>query len=411
MVYVYDAQLVKLYGYKGARHIFDWDIRIVLVAIAAMFAGLLLPVRLKMPGDYFILVFFLFCVPQIVILNGVSLYHDVNFPYVFSIGVAISIMGLANIISRKNNYAIARTDCPDKRTIYALVAILFFVSVYVLIVTHSFFSIGYDGYHIRRILAKEVIISGSISAYVVSIVLQGLFPILLTYSVLSKNKIILLTAMFSIAVLWGGFGERYVIAMSIFLVLLMKLHIMGKKLGVGSIIPLMMIGLFVALSLTEEMINGTRVIADNFLRRIFAVPAVINDAYISYLDAYGFNRYCDSTLSSIFCEDRSEILSYEVSRKIIQDDYMNANTNFMTYSYGNFGLASLVIESAIVGCVIYICNIEYSRKYSLFMLSISFIFALRLIEKALLTTLFSSGIAFLILISLIIYKRKLNARL
>ncbi|WP_144244127.1 hypothetical protein [Nitrincola sp. A-D6] len=404
IVILYNYSLYDLYSYKGAEKIINLELRVIFCIFFSILSATITPKLLRKPGDYLVFILTIGLIPTVVILNGVSRYSNVDFEYILIVFLTMTALAIFNSVDNlKNNYLSFKIN---KSIVVIIGALNIIAIILVLYKTQSYFSLSYDGYHIRRILSKDIFQPGKLESYYVSIFLQGMFPVIFVFSMVEKNRFLIYVSLASIIVLWGAFGERYTVVLAIFLYLIIFFHKKNNGKGVGSIYILLVLIGILCTGILEKYLFDSIYINDHLLRRIYAVPAIINDAYIQYAKSIGFNEYCDTKLYIFHCIDRTINVAYLVSQKIINDPDMNANTNFITYSFVNAGFFGVFIEVAIVGAIVVICNYVFIKETNYFIFSVCLLMALKIIEKSLPISLISSGILLIMAISYLSYRKR-----
>lgn len=402
VVFVYDQYLVDLYYYKGAGNIGELAPVACRVVFVSLISAFCVRDRLYTPGDFVLLLLTIVVLPSAVILSGFSVLHateEAGLPW----AILLSVVVLAGINSIRCRSVSAQYDL-NKIALYILVILNVLAVFLVIVKTLSHFSISYDGYHVRRELAKLAFPSGQLSSYFVSMFIQGVYPVLLVLALLARKKYLLCLAILNVVVLWAGFGERFPVVMSAFIFLMMWSHRRMRK-GVSSLHVCILMTFVLLLGCLESSFFGMNFINDHLLRRVYAVPALLNDAAQAYYSLHSVNFYCDSLLGVIHCNEKSTSLPYMLASNILGDEKMNANVNFFAIAYLRLSYVGVLWETLIIGSILLLLNRSYEKRKNLASLAIAVLLVVKVVEQSLLTALVSSGVLVGIVYVLFAYKR------
>lgn len=409
VVYSYNTYLFSLYDYMGARpkdvSILDVGLWLIVAFLAAYFCG----TKLQRPGDFVLAIFYLTVVPCTLVLSNanqflselsvVSMFNSI--PNAVMLGILI--LSVANLITSRAHESIRYYFNPT--ALYILIVANFFALLLLGYLSRDYFSMSFFGHHDRRMLSREFIPGGTLSAYFCSIFTHGVFPILLTYGVQKKKNIYVGIGLLNVLVLWGAFGEKYPMIIAAFIFFVMHYY---RRMGYLHILHL--VGVFlgvVLLGIIEAFVFDYSYINDYFLRRTLVVPEVMLGAAELYVDRFGHGFYTDTLIGVLFNSNRTTPLTLLIGSNIFANDQTNANVNFLALSWMQAGLMGVIIEAAIVAGVIILLNKIYQQRGDWLTISVAFLLATKIIEQSLLTALISSGIM-LMLISVFFMTRAIK---
>ena len=401
VLYIYDNYLVDLYENRGSNALLDYVYRIVLAFFTAIVCALVTPSIVKSPGDFIVTIFSLAAIPSVVILQGASDYVVDSMGYHFSVFFSLSILGIANKYQPKN---VSSNWVVDNRVLYFFVALNLLALMIILYGSIGHLSFGYNEHYLRRAATKVIFPSGSIISYYISILVQGVYPIILIVSLLTNNYKLLLLSILNVVVLWAAAGEKYpifILVLSISVVCIYKY----KKLGIPLSLLLIPACVTLLAGVVEAEYFNSIYINDYFLRRVYAVPAVLSDAAGMYYDTLGINYYCDSLLGFLSCEVKDTPITYLISGKILSNPEMNANVNFVAMAFLRLSYMAVFIEIFILSSILVCLNVIFYRKENYYALAVGVMLSLRLLEQSLPTVLLSSGGIVAIIFSIFAYKK------
>lgn len=407
----YNFYLMPLYEYRGAGEIIDFSHQISLLLFISFFYVLVVPVRLVRPGDYFLVVYVFFGFLMVFVLGGNSEYYYQDGDVYYRLAFLFSVLVLAfiNKLSVVSvDYDVGRTLEVSERGVYFIIALNLIVLLYVYFKVAENFSIEYEGYHERRVLGKEAFSERGIGAYLISWLIHGVYPVLFFLAFQYRRPFFAVIAILNVIVLWGGFGERYPFFIS-FLCMMLSLFLFfwkGRSLRSDLLVVFMIF--LVCLGVVELWVYETDLINDHLLRRLLVVPSVIGDAWLNFSITYKTNSYCDTGLYVLSCASREIGLPYQVSSVVLGDHEMNANTNYALVAIARGGYLGIMFETFVLGVVILILNTLYKISHGYLYIGLGLMLGLKVMEQALTVTLFTSGIAFMIIISAFILRHARN---
>lgn len=401
VLYVYENYLVFLYSYRGSSELVDPLYRGLLVIIAGTVCSLVTPSRIKSPGDFILAIFSVAVIPSVFVLQGASVFATNSFGYCSSVIVSMVILAMANQFKVKNNL---ENWIVNAKVVY--IYVFFNILALALMVLQSIdhFSMAYNEYYLRRQMAKNIFPSGAAISYYISIFVQGLYPIILIASITTKNYKLLLLSTINVVVLWGVGGEKYPIFLLILLVPVMAIY-KYKNLGIALNILLVAACIFIVFGIIETESFGTMYINDYFLRRVYAVPAVLSDAVSMHYELLGINYYCDSLLGALSCDQKDISITYSISENILSQPEMNANVNFIAMAFLRMSYLAVFLEVLTLSSILVFLNTLFYKKENYYALAVGVMLSLRLLEQSLPTVLLSSGGIVVIILATYAYKK------
>ena len=402
---------MPLYEYRGAGEILDFNQQLMLLVMVSAVYIWVVPIRLVKPGDYFLSVYVLFGFLVVFVLGGNSEYYylegDVYYRFAFLISILVlAVFNKVSIVS--GCYDTNNSLELNERGLYLIVLLNVVVLLYVFSKLAPSFSIYYEGYHERRIIGKETFFERGLGAYIISWLIHGVYPILFFLAFQYRRPLFFLVAVLNVVVLWGGFGERYPFFVSFICIGLSFFLYFWKDQNLRSDVLIFFMIVLVFLGMAEIWFYETDLINDHVLRRLLVVPSVIGDAWFNYAATYQPNNYCDTGFYGLICTSREAGLPYQVSSIVLGDHEMNANTNYALVAIARGGYLGIMAETIVLGAVLLVLNALYKITHGYLYVGLGLIMGLKVMEQALTVTLFTSGIVFMILVSVFIIRRSKN---
>lgn len=401
VLFFYNTYLVDLYEYRGAG-IVKLDVyKVILIFFSSLVSSYVCSSELKSPGDIFLAIYTVTVAPVAIVLSSASIYKvETNGFYIFVVLFSLVLLASVNKIKLRKS---THEYIINHGLINVLLLINLMAIFIVLLYTRDFFSFDYETYPKRRQSAKLVFSSGALRSYFISIFIQAVYPLLIMLACITKKKRYVIFLLLNVATLWGGFGEKYPVIVSLFVSFCF--YIYAKKENLLLIYLLLPFFGLMFIGGLEYQLTGYSYINDYILRRVYAVPSVLNDAVHLYSERFDVSYYCDSLIGRLYCLEKSQSVTYLLSDKILNLKEMNANVNFMAMAFLRMKYIGVFFEVSVLMFFIFLLNYFYFKRKNMIMVSVGLLLGIRLIEQSLLTSLVSSGIVFLYFFALVSTKK------
>ncbi|WP_447774276.1 hypothetical protein [Aeromonas veronii] len=398
LIYIYIVQLQPENEYFGYR-VLNRDVEYYLwVLICGVVTIALLPKKFDRPSNFFVMFQVLFVVfPFIVLPNTGSDSSPFSFFWMWLVLVFPIIL---IVISNKIKTTVNIFPNINKLTSYPnSYRLVFLICVFVIFIAFlnaplsSGFDIGTS--YIRRLEGRDVYPTGSFTAYANSIVMNGLGPLLAFWAGVNRNFkqfIIPIGIWLAYYYLLGIKSPLLMMTLSFFVGYYCSRDKLSKTFNY--LVCILMVILLA--SVIETVIFDYSYLSDYFIRRAFTVPPFLISVYGDFIT----QNYYDGRWS-VFSGFNSDIpISFVIGEQFMGMVGLNANTNAFVVAFSSGGLLLYGFICLILLLYYRIVDKVYKNRKSLSMLFCGFIFGILLIEQSATTVLLSSGVIFVLLLSL-----------
>lgn len=361
----------------------------LMVAILLSFS--LIAVRLQKPSDFFQ---FFYCV-LIIIPYGV-LYEIMG-----SLGVAQFFLNLVTLLFPAMAVKLATRKSihfkfpilMSSRQLIALITVCAILGT-LYVAFNAPISSGFDilSSNLRRLEAREIFVGSSLGAYVSSITLNGLLPVLAYHSGSDRRGLLLVIALLCGAVFFYALGVK-----AHFLMIGIG-YLLGRDVRFNRLeqiwFQMRWLILLILFAFAVEFVwFGYSYVADYLIRRLFSVPAFILAGYFDLLSDSA------STWSLLSGLDSPNGVTYLIGELYFKDPDANANTNAFIYQLAANGALAFVANILLVIAVLLFIDSNYVANNNRVFMYLGFIFSVLLVEQNATTVLLSSGVGILLMAS------------
>jgi hypothetical protein len=238
----------------------------------------------------------------------------------------------------------------------------------------------------RRLEARDIYLSGSFLAYMITMTANGIAPYLSFYSGLKNSKFFFLFSLMIAIMFFYLVGSKAPVVY-IFLSFGIGVLIRQDKMNKLPHIFLVLITCMFSICVVEWVVMNYSLLAELSFRRINVVPGQVVSHYLEMM--LGSNYW--SLLSGV---EYSQGVAYLVG-SIYYTNESNANTNALVYSLASGGLPGYIAITFLVAFFYIFLDNIYSKTRSSSLVYIGFFYGLLIVEQAAPTALVSSGFAFL----------------
>lgn len=388
--YFHGYQSNEYYGYGQIN--FDFEFLLILLG-AIIFASFLFGRKYKRPSDFFLLLYGLIVIVPYAVLSDIW-GRDGRAIAVDLILIAIPfycILLICNLSFRLPKFSIV-----PEGTLTKIILLISILTVVLLLLNRppaASFSLV-DSYT-RRLEARDVYGSGTIQAYLSSMVMNGVLPLLAFIGIFWRRMIFLLTGLF----LYLGFF--YIYGVKAPLMYMGFAGVFSYSLGGDGdgrrfygLAGYLLLGCL-AVAWLEFLLFDYSYVEDYLIRRLFYVASYLVGAYFELINSDAF-----SWISGLLVPTSKSISMY------VGEDFLglpddNANTNTFLYFLAQYGIFGYIFVILLVGFVLSFLNsLRFRNK--IFIL-ISIMYSVLLLEQSATTALVSSGIG---LLSMVYYFSK-----
>lgn len=284
------------------------------------------------------------------------------------------------------------------------IIILFFLFLIITLYTWSLAgfrpSLDFANIYERRLLARETVGSGTIVAYILSFSRQCMLLIGIYLGIVKNKPYYLIMAVLLAFAIFSINGTKASLIIPIVLGGLAWMLMIDPN---RNILFLPIAGLLICLiGLFELLLNDSNLTNDYLVRRIYIVPGVLNSFYWDFFSTHPKGLLTDSILRNFIEPIYMMPLTFEIGREYLHNVQTNANTGIWMGWYAHFGISGVFGASIIGGFIVGL--IDKLTKSVLYILGclICFLVGITWSEQMLHTSILSGGIAFFIVILLLI---------
>ncbi|MBL8023953.1 MAG: hypothetical protein JNK54_06690 [Elusimicrobia bacterium] len=345
-----------------------------------------------LPSDFFIVFQFLALLTPMAALCSVSNYIGEE-----NVLLALAVLVLPTFVLfavRKINLKFPRYPLIGNQSVLCFF-IVFLACVFFWTQRHSPPSAGFgltDSY-IRRLEGRELFVSRSLIAYLISMGTNLIAPFLGFLAGFKKNMFL--------------FVLSFLVAVYFYWLLGIKATFLYSfaSFGVGFLVSrkqiinlprlVMMFVFFLSVVfLIEWRLNGYSYVADYFFRRVFSATVKTQGDYIDMIfhhppEGWNFLFGLSKTKFSV---------TYFIGEHYDRNPLANSNTNAFLVAFGQGGLMGYLGAVIVIPFLFLLLDMIYQSNKNPVGLFIGFMFAVLILEQAYTTALLSSGIGFMILI-------------
>lgn len=338
---------------------------------------------------YLLLVFF-YIIPLLAINNSIS----------FSVSVLFLSFIFCLVLGKNFSFSLS-----EKNINYKFIKFPNYIwFALVIIILSSFLTYSMYGFHLQSVNFQETynvrdknrgVGVGSIGAYMFSFTLYILCPLLISYSIKNKRKLILLISI--IALLISFFANANKITLMILLISLIVPFLKVKKINnyIGPFFVLFYAtGIFFFGYLQYDLLNFA-------IGRLFVLPAVSTTFFVEFANNNSYYFFQDwnfigGLISDVFnVEDYNVSKTFKIGENYSDWDGNNFNSTLWANGYLDGGFIVVTLFTIIIAKVFkYLCSLSTSRPE---IISYIFILIVLCLEKSINGLLLSGGLGFFFL--------------
>ncbi len=394
ILYLYVAQIQSANAYLGYLKIRFDVLYILWASVFFLSVVFFIPYKLKQPSDFFL--FFhivLVLIPYIILHPAGS--HSTDWSLVWVIFVLIlPLLVLFGMRSINIKIPQIRKYIPED---YGYFVVVFFSGLVIFLAfMNAPSSSGFDmaTSYVRRIEGRETYPAGSFYAYANSIVMNGLSPLVAFWSGLKKSLKSFLIPLF----IWLSFYYLIGVKAPLFMAIVsffLGFFCTSKNINKLFLFFVYGILLLCVMSLLEYSISGYSYIGDYFIRRAFTVPPFLISIYSEFLNSNASNGW---SFFNGFSGEKP--ISFVIGEEYMGMEGLNANSNTFISSFTSGGIYLYGLVCFIVVSFFVFLDAVYRGNKNPNIMFCGFIYSFLLIEQNATTALISSGVFFVLLITL-----------
>lgn len=385
----YNLQLAETNEYMG-YHSFSIGLPYLISTMLAIFLiGLLMPVEIKKPSDFFTFIYGVFVLTPYVTLYPIRYLIDSQDLIVFLLALAGPFF-----IIRMVGFVAPPLRVPrliSMRVLVFLLILLCLVGVFFALLNAPASS-GFDleTTYERRLEGRDIFPVRSPLAYLSAAIVNGFAPFLAFVAGWQRRKILLVFSLFC------GCAFFYILGLKAPILLIAVASVIGYFARTGrihkmtKIVYILLFCVFI-LFLLEFVFFGYSLVGDYFIRRALSVPPWVISAYFEFMSS------SSSSWSLLFGVSSDQSITFIVGEDFLGFPGLNANTNSFIHQLAAGGIPMYALTILLVACVFLLLDATYECRRNPAMQYIGFSFAILLTEQAATTALVSSGIGALVI--------------
>ena len=256
---------------------------------------------------------------------------------------------------------------------------------------------GLDVSYDRRLEGRDIYGAGSLLAYGLSMAMNGLAPYLAFRAGLRSRFFIFGVALAAVGFFYWLLGVK---APLVFVIVAAALGIFVRKgnlSNVGRYFLAAVLGFGLVMLVEWLFFDGYSLIADFFFRRVFAVQAEIQGYYLKFL----LNEKTVSWSWLYGSFDRSFAATFHIGEHFMGNEESNANTNAFFHQFAAKGFIGYIYTLVLVPFILVIFDRLYKSSRNPSYLFLGFLYGVLVIEQAYTVALVSSGVALLLVLTLL----------
>lgn len=388
LLYVYSEQIVVTNASRGFEPL-ALDLQYWLCALAGGgLAALVTPTAIRRPSDFFAFVYTLFGPFTFAVLHPVVGRVDVDD---FALRYALLMLPVfATYAAAASIPALSLSGLLRARPAeFLLLAACLVITVVAFIYRPESAGFDPDTTGDRRLEGREILAAGSLMAYAVSMMTNGLLPFLSFVGALRRERfwpIVAIAMAVVVYYLLGSKAQFGYIGLAYFV---------GRALDKGTprlfhrIIFLSLFGAF-GIFLIERQFWEHTLSGEYLFRRAFVIPPQVAAYYFDFMSGDRHNLWSLWLGSNI-----DDGLTFWIGEQYFGLSFLNVNTNAFIYALAVAGLpgylGTVILTSAVFGLID--SGYKGSGNWAFFYLG--FLYAILLVEQAATTALLTSGIGLL----------------
>jgi hypothetical protein len=226
-------------------------------------------------------------------------------------------------------------------------------------------SIGSDMY-VRRVDARSLLPAGSFLAYARALAAKTGVPIMVALTIAHRAFVYIPMVAFCIVGLISFDGQKSFLYGPFLCLVFGWVAKRHTRHPLNSSFLVMVTGALVAVSLAEYYVFGSMIIAVEFVRRLFFMPAQLTVYYFDFFRSHPLGWMTDGIVSSLHLA--TPVYDLPIPQ-VIGSNYFgnadtNANVNFLASAYADFGAVGVLITGVMAGFVLRLIDSVVAQRPS-----------------------------------------------
>lgn len=389
----YFLQLAETNEYLGYLE-FPFDAPYVLALVAAiLIIGMLMPVEIRCPSDFFKFLYGLFVLLPYAILFPIRSSVELLDFMIFFSALAGPFLALSAVAKVVPPLRVPRLISQD--ALVFMVVLVCALGV-LLALLNPPASAGFDlatSYE-RRMQGREIFPTGTPLAYLNAAIVNGFAPFLAFVAGWQRRYWLLAFSLIC------GITFFYLLGLKAPLFFITLGFIIGYSVSIkrahtiARTIYILMLIMFL-LFILEYTLFGYSLVGDYFIRRAFSVPAWMISVYFDFMTSSSRPDWLP--LGGV---SSTEPITFIIGEGFLGRPGLNANTNAFLYQLAAGGIPMYLLTILLVAFVFALLDAAYKCRRNPILIYLGFAYAILLTEQAATTALLSSGIGVLVILVL-----------
>lgn len=401
LIILYKFDIFQANEYMGYK---NFDINLIYIMnflLGTLLVSYILPIKISRPSDFFFLIYSL-----IVLLPLISLYPIYTGDSTFGLYGSLALLLFPILVFKFTSFTVASLKISFSLKVSFEYFIVFLLIIMIVTIIYGWLSKPssasfelLNSYN-RRIEARDIYISGSLSSYLNAMVINGISPFLAFYGGYSNRKKLFIFALITTLVFFYILGTKS----PIFFVLVsfvLGIYIKNERYQYFNITIFKVFLITFLIAFFELLLNKYSILSDYLFRRLFTVQPFLISAY---RELYTNNAYDWNVLTGL---NINQPISFYVGETIMGFPGLNANLNTFIYAIGQGGFFQYIIFVTIFVTVFIFIDTIYKSSNSGICLFLGFLLSILMVEQSITTILLSSGLG-LLLLGLLFQERNLK---
>lgn len=355
-----------------------------------------MPVRITRPSDISPWIFY----ACIIAPSAFIPFHVLDLPLTEIIPLPFSLVAvfaLFEFLRRQRPFRIPRVQ-GSQQIFLVWLPILMILLIFITFMMGNFtVDLSFANVYQRRYLARQLVVTETIMAYAIGLLNGVCVPISIILAMLEKKKWyygLVLAAMIAVFSLKGEKG-----AIALPLALMMIIHLSSNPARYNGVRLMVYFNILIAASIIEFYIFNSDIISVYIIRRQFIMPAQLTSYYWEFFSVNPHVMLTDSVFNKILnIEPPYELYTpMLIGNEYFGNPQANANANIWGSGFAHFGYPGMVIVSVLSSLILRICDSMAKNNRFVLASAICGVISLIWTNAALHTSMFSNGIAMLII--------------
>jgi hypothetical protein len=397
---VYQRQIAITYAYMGyLPDIFSWKNLAHIVPLTIL-VTLFVPSNIQRPSDCFLLFY------AVIVLFSCALFSQVTGEISSTESILLFLLlsipvGFVSVF-RRVAFPANLNGLLKSSAVYYLLAIIVVAAIVAGTSADTGAGFGWESMYDRRLLGRESIGSRNITAYLLTMTMNGIGPFLAYAGVLTRRHLLVLCGLLSGVFAFWLLGLKTPFVLSLFFIVV-GYYVRNQYLYH---LPTLVVTLLVSVGLLavgELIVFDHSLVAELVIRRAFVIQGALQSYYFDLIGQslnQGFYNFLVGVDSSPY-----QSVTFLVGAEYLGRETINANTNAYLHAFASGGLIFYLSACFIVAIFFAFTDGYHGKMQRADVFFVAALYGLLLTEQAFTTALVSSGVG-LVFLSIVLMRRE-----